>query len=181
MKKEIDKNLVLQFQSGDKNALPELVKRWHKEFCGKAYWLVKDKEVAKDIAQESWNTIIDKIDSLKNASSFGGWAMRIVYHKSLDWLRTRSKEQLQKNEYYNYQDKSDSVIDEDEQIKQTLLKALNTLPINQQQVIKLFYVEDYALKEISELLNISVGTVKSRLFHAREKLKTILKHTKDKY
>ena len=97
MQKEIDKILVLQFQSGDKKALPELVKRWHKQFCNKAYWLVKDKNVAKDIAQVSWKTIINKIDSLNDVNSFGGWAMRIVYTKSLDWLRAEAKEKLQQN------------------------------------------------------------------------------------
>jgi len=47
--------------------------------------------------------------------------------------------------------------------------------MQQQMVIKLFYTEEYSLKEISKTLNISVGTTKSRLFHAREKLKQILK------
>ena len=57
-----------------------------------------------------------------------------------------------------------------------LLKAIKKLPEQQQIVIRLFYVEDYTLKEISEILNISIGTAKSRLFHAREKLKLILKN-----
>ena len=175
MQKEIDKILVLQFQSGDKKALPELVKRWHKQFCNKAYWLVKDKNVAKDIAQDSWKTIINKIDSLNDVNSFGGWAMRIVYTKSLDWLRAEAKEKLQQNEYYNTQDKFDAVIEDNEQIKKALSKAIKTLPTKQQMVIKLFYVEEYSLKQISDLLNISLGTTKSRLFHAREKLKLILK------
>jgi RNA polymerase sigma factor (sigma-70 family) len=56
-----------------------------------------------------------------------------------------------------------------------LSKAIKTLPTKQQMVIKLFYVEEYSLKQISDLLNISLGTTKSRLFHAREKLKLILK------
>ena len=176
MQKGIDKNLVLQFQSGDKKALAELVKRWHKQFCSKAYWLVKDKDVAKDIAQDSWSVIIHKIESLNDANSFGGWAMRIVYTKSLDWLRAKAKEQAGQNEYSYAQDTFDVVIEDKEQIKKVLLKAIKTLPIKQQLVIKLFYVEDYSLKQISDLLHISLGTTKSRLFQAREKLKLILKN-----
>jgi RNA polymerase sigma-70 factor (ECF subfamily) len=64
----------------------------------------------------------------------------------------------------------------EESIKKALLKAINELPIEQQQAIRLFYVEEYSLKEIGDLLNISVGTVKSRLFHAREKLKVQFKN-----
>ncbi len=61
-----DAILVVEYQSGNKKVLAQLVKRWHKTFCNKAYWLVKDKDVAKDIAQESWKTIINKLLNLKN-------------------------------------------------------------------------------------------------------------------
>ena len=67
-------------------------------------------------------------------------------------------------------------MDDKESIKIDLLKAIQSLSINQQMVIRLFYVEEYSLKDISDTLKISVGTVKSRLFHAREKLKLILKN-----
>jgi len=60
-------------------------------------------------------------------------------------------------------------------VKKKLLKAIETLSKDKQNVLRLFYVEDYSLKEISVILNISLGTVKSRLFQAREKLKTIIK------
>ena len=80
MKENIsDSDLVLEFQSGNKEALNQLVKRWHKTFCKKAYWLVKDADIAKDIAQDSWGVIIKKIDTLKKIESFGSWALRIVY------------------------------------------------------------------------------------------------------
>ena len=65
-----DELLIIQIQSGNKQALTPLVKRWHQPFCNKAYWLVKDKAVAKDIAQESWQIIINKIDHLKDVSQF---------------------------------------------------------------------------------------------------------------
>ena len=65
--------------------------------------------------------------------------------------------------------------DEKKKLKVALLDAIKQLPVQQQEVLKLFYTEDYSLKEISQLLHISVGTTKSRLFHAREKLKLILK------
>jgi RNA polymerase sigma-70 factor (ECF subfamily) len=61
-------------------------------------------------------------------------------------------------------------------LKTNLLVAIKKLPEHQQVVIKLFYVEDYSLKQISDILKISIGTAKSRLFHAREKLKETLKY-----
>ena len=172
----IDGELVLYYQSGNDKALTLLVKRWHKIFCNKAYWIIKDADVSKDIAQESWKTIIDKIDTLKDPSSFGSWALRIVYTKSLDWIKNANKDK-QNQEAYNYQQ---SVNEEKERydviLKKALLKAIQSLPEHQQMVIRLFYVQDYSLKQISDILNISIGTTKSRLFHAREKIKLILKN-----
>ncbi|WP_298494902.1 RNA polymerase sigma factor [uncultured Algibacter sp.] len=173
--KAIDGKLVQQFQSGNKNALALLVKRWHKTFCEKAYWIVKDADVAKDIAQDSWSIIIIKISHLKTPESFGSWALRIVYTKSLDWIKENNKLKNNIDNKHQLQHVFDEARDSSESIKAILLKTIKTLPENQQMVIRLFYMQEYSLKEISTILNISEGTVKSRLFHAREKLKQILK------
>ncbi|WP_055443170.1 RNA polymerase sigma factor [Lacinutrix himadriensis] len=174
--KRSDAKLVLAFQSGDKKALATLVKRWHLTFCKKAFWLVKDADVAKDIAQDSWQTIIAKIDTLKDTSSFGSWALRIVYSTSLDVLRTKNSERFKQEEYVKNQEVIVEDNNENTTLKRKLLLAIQDLPEQQQQVIKLFYLEEYSLKEISKTLDISLGTAKSRLFYAREKLKTILKN-----
>ncbi|SHH49008.1 RNA polymerase sigma factor [Winogradskyella jejuensis] len=168
-----DAYLVKKLQLGDKSALTVLVRKWHKLFCEKSFWLVKDKQVAKDIAQESWVIIIDKIDTLQKPERFKFWAYRIVVNKSMDYLRSSTN-----NKTTSY---SQNIIDEvddnseREQQKKRLLVAIKSLPQQQKIVIQLFYTQSYSLKQISEILDISVGTVKSRLFHAREKLKTILK------
>lgn len=178
MKKEraVDGILVQQFQSGNKNALTKLVKRWHKTFCEKAHWLVKDPDVAKDIAQDSWSIIINKINHLKTPESFGSWALRIVYTKSLDWLKYNKRNKHHYELYKQEQEIINVEANDEELIKRELAKVVKTLSKDQQTVIQLFYVQDYSLKQISKILNISVGTAKSRLFHAREKLKQILKH-----
>jgi len=174
--KSIDANLVIQFQSGNVNAITELVKRWHKKFCKKAYWIVKDADQAKDIAQDSWKTIIAKIQDLKDPFSFCGWAMRIVYSKSLDAIRETNRNRVNHEKFANEQDLETQTYEDDSQIKVELLKAIRGLSYEHQMVIKLFYVQEYSIKQISETLKISVGTTKSRLFYARERLKLILKH-----
>lgn len=174
--KIIDANLVKQLQSGNTAAFAVLVKRWHKKFCKKAYWIVKDAEQSKDIAQESWKTIIIKIGDLKDPSSFSGWAMRIVYTKSLDAIRETNKNRVKEDNYAREQTADAEKHIDKSQIKKELLKAIRNLSQDHQMVVKLFYVDDYSLKQISETLKISVGTAKSRLFHARENLKLILKH-----
>lgn len=170
--RDLDAKLVKAYQSGNADALVALVKLWHQTFCEKAYWVVKDRDLAKDIAQDCWQVIIKNMISLKEANSFGGWALRIVYTKSIDALNARNKKLQMDIAIKNEQ--ADIAADQpinDEKQKAVLLKAISELSVNQQMVIKLFYVQDYSLKQISELLKISEGTVKSRLFHARETLK----------
>ena len=177
MKKEsqIDKELILAFRAGDQEAMAVLVKRWHLAFCTKSFWIVKDASLSKDIAQDCWQIIMDKIHTLENPLSFKSWALRIVYTKSFDALREISKKRLNENEFIITQEYNEEGLNDDAKLKETLLKAVKKLPEHQQMVIRLFYTEAYSLNEISKLLNISVGTTKSRLFHAREKLKLILK------
>jgi RNA polymerase sigma-70 factor (ECF subfamily) len=135
-------------------------------------------ELSKDIAQDSWRIIIDKIHDLKDPKSFKSWAYRIVYSRSLDALRynQRKRNELQSYAFNKTEVEEESFDNSD--LKKLLIKQIDSLPKQQQVVIKLFYVEEYSLKEIAELLEIAVGTAKSRLFHAREKLKITLKKYK---
>ncbi len=174
-KEESDAQLILRYQSGEKNAFAMLVGRWHKEFCHRANWIVRDADKAKDIAQESWKVIFNKLNDLKDPESFAGWAMRIVYRKSIDSTRRDSKEQSHYNEYKIKLSESSTSETTTTDRKPQLLKEIKSLPDKQQLVLKLFYLEEYSLNEISKMLSLSVGTVKSRLFHARETLKNKLK------
>ena len=172
--KVFDSLLVLQYQRGDKKALELLVNRHHTRFCRQAHWYVRDVDVSQDIAQECWATIISKIHSLKDPNSFGSWAMRIVTRKSLDFVKRNARNRERLKQYKANTGISEEDDDRSVEIKK-LKEAMGTLGRDQQIVLRLFYTEEYALKEIAEILDINIGTVKSRLFHAREKLKTILK------
>ncbi len=182
--KIFDGLLVLQCQNGDKKAFSLLVKRWHAKLCTQAYFYLKDKDIAKDIAQDSWSVIIKKINSLKDPNSFGAWALTITNRKAIDWLRKHEVNRGKVQTYYensrvNYDTEIDNNTIEDDHTK-IVLNAIKKLPENQQIILRLFYVEEYAIHEISNILNISKGTVKSRLFYAREKLKSHLNLLKGK-
>jgi RNA polymerase sigma-70 factor (ECF subfamily) len=101
-----------------------------------------------------------------------------VYSRSLDALRynQRKRNELQSYAFNKTEVEEESFDNSD--LKKLLIKQIDSLPKQQQVVLKLFYVEEYSLKETAELLEIAVGTAKSRLFHAREKLKITLKKYK---
>lgn len=188
--KIFDGLLVLQYQNGDKKALALLVKRWHIKMCKQAYWYTKDSDVAKDIAQDSWSSILKHIYTLKNTNSFGSWALTIVNRKAIDWIRKEKNTDEKLHRFYeNSKAKYDTKencnsIDNDPTIvandrTKIIINAIKNLPNNQQIIIRMFYLEEYTIQEIGVILEISKGTVKSRLFYAREKLKLTLKKIKN--
>ncbi|WP_087520260.1 RNA polymerase sigma factor [Polaribacter sp. SA4-12] len=152
----------------------------HLKLCNLAFFIVKDADVAKDIAQESWIIIIHKLETLQETSKFKSWAISIVNRRAIDWIRTNNRERIKLEKSFNESEKEDSFskVDDTTAIKKVLLEAIEKLSVEHQMVLRLFYKESYSLKEISDLLQISIGTTKSRLFHAREKLKTKLKHSR---
>ncbi|MCH9660081.1 MAG: sigma-70 family RNA polymerase sigma factor [Bacteroidetes bacterium] len=176
--KIIDSILVLHCKSGNNKAFAVLVKRWHPKLCKQANWYVRDADLAKDIAQDSWSIIYKKIHRLKDNNSFGSWALMIVKRTALDWLRKNAKEHKalrrhfdNSNHHYVNNISVSTVSDTG-----LLRKAIMMLPVKQQVILDLFYMEELSINEISIVLEVSTGTVKSRLFTAREKLKTILKN-----
>lgn len=171
-----DTILINQYKTGDKSVLPILIKRYHKIFCEKAFWVTNNKESSKDIAQECWLIIIDKLHTLENVKSFKNWAFRIVYTTSIDSIKFINSENKKLMQIST--DVKDDVVDEGEyriSLLKALSKAINQLPKSKHDIIRLFYLEEYSIKEISTFLNIPLGTVKSRLFKSREKLKSIIK------
>ncbi|MCW5516504.1 RNA polymerase sigma factor [Muriicola sp. Z0-33] len=173
-KKIFDALLILQYQSGNKKALSILVNRHHPRLCKHAYWYTHDMDAARDIVQDSWSVILKKIGTLRDPNVFGSWSMRIVTRKSLDYLNKnkRERDKLKSITRDTNEDNLDNRASDLERLK----VVMKTLPQDHRQVLRLFYTEEYSLKEISDILGIATGTVKSRLFHAREKLKTILKN-----
>lgn len=184
--KIFDGLLVLQCNAGDKKALGLLVKRWHSKLCNQAFWFVKDTDIAKDVVQESWTVIMKKIKTIQEPNDFGSWASKIVLRKSIDYLRKSKKEDfklkqfqeiqldsftIEHSEYIDY-----STISNTFTTSEMVMNCIYDLPEQQQVVVRLFYIQEYSLKEIADILSISKGTVKSRLYYAREKLKLIIKN-----
>lgn len=165
--------LVLGCKEGDKKAFNILVKQWHPRIMKQAYWYCKDRLAAKDIAQETWTSVVKGINTIHDPARFSTWLNQIVYHKSIDWIRKTQKiRALNKTEVkealYDIND------DEGDDVKKMMFH-LKQISEDQKIILTLFYLQQHNLIEIAEILSIPVGTVKSRLFNARETLKKKLK------
>ncbi len=171
--KIFDGLLILEYRGGSKKALGVLVNKYHRRLCRHACYYTKDMEAAQDVVQDSWGIMIRKLGSLKEPNLFGSWAFKIVTRKALNWVKqnkNRTKALTQRELIAEVNEAEENGVQ-----NQKVKSAISKLKENQQIVLRLFYTESYSLLEIASILGISVGTVKSRLFHAREKLKTILK------
>lgn len=163
--------LVLSYQSGNKAALNLLVKRWHRPLIKKILIKIQNLEAAKDIAQDCWVVVINSIYRLNNPADFGGWLMKIASNKSIDWLRKKGVEQKYLANALDNNELSDENPDHRMTMIRNMQVAFDQLSLKDRKIIYMHYSMGLTIKDISEKLNISEGTVKSRLFTARENLK----------
>lgn len=159
--------LVLHAQDGDMKSFSLLVKRWHPALLKQAYRLTRNDEASLDIVQESWHAIARGIAGLNSPAAFKTWAYRIVSNKSANWIKEQQRRRINESAY-DPTDDSDTDVAES---RQKITKALERLPTSTRALLSMFYTENHTVKEISEILGVNQGTVKSRLFYARKTLK----------
>jgi RNA polymerase sigma-70 factor (ECF subfamily) len=160
-----DEILVMDAQSGHREAFDMLVLRWQKRLWWHAFNLTGRTEAAWDIAQESWLNIVRGLTRLNDPAKFGAWAYRIVSHKAYDWRCRHGRECSPENE------PEDTLAVTAEQGKHETASdvhdILRRLPTRAQVVLNLYYLEGFSLAEIASILGTPDGTVKSRLHAAR--------------
>lgn len=180
----LDEFLVLQIQQGDQEALSQLILKWHKKLLYQSHIRTGDWEQAEDIVQDVWQWLIANLRKLEGVNSFGPWIRTIVDRRSIDWVR--KQKHFRKNQTNlcdgdnrtadsGFTIDSDHSEDADEQQLAYLEEAMGELSPENRLLLLLYYKESCSIETISGILKIPKGTVKSRLFHIREKLKKSLK------
>lgn len=166
-----DQRLVLRCQQGDVAALDELLARWQERLWRYARRLTGDSDAAWDVLQDAFLAVSQSIRGVENAASFRAWMYRIVMNKSMDWLRRRGRERRRIEEYG--QQRSEEAPRESRAIPD-LLEAVSALPGEEQSLLSMKYEAGLSTVEIAAVLGIPEGTVKSRLFTLRQKLRATM-------
>lgn len=161
--------LVLTAQSGSQQAFGLLFKFYHKPLVGFAFKLSNDSELSNDAVQDAWIKVAKNIRQLKDPRAFRSWIYRVVRWKLTDLLRKRSREGNQVEELN--EETTSNLVENRTGEDETLSIALSRLPNIEKQIIHLFYLDEMKITEISIVLEIPAGTVKSRLNRARQMLK----------
>ncbi len=170
-----DGSLVARLQDDDLEALGELYERYKTSVYRTALAITRDEKAAEDILQEAFLRVHSYAHSIDKTVSLGPWLYRVTVNLAYSWTRQV------KRWLHSLQDVLDrwaspaqwypEAIAEEEEWRQSLQQAVDALPSRHRVVVILHYLEGLSLKDISYIIDVPEGTVKSRLHYARESLK----------
>jgi len=178
-----DECLLARLVTGDRQALEELFGRYRLLAYRVAYRLLNHEADALDAVQEGFVKALTHLSSFQGRSSFKTWLLRVVSNAALDLGRQRSRRETisldapdaadrQGCQPVALHDPSRSL--ERADLRKLLDEALATLPLAQRQTFVLHADAELSYREVAETLGISIGTVMSRLYYARQKLRIFL-------
>lgn len=187
MNNKSDSLLISQYQNGDENSLVCLIQRHQKELFSFIYYKLLDDDLANDVFQDTFMKIIVTLKEKRynEEGKFILWAKRIAHNLIIDHYRLKAKnikvsETTYENEEFSIFDlirePSENIEDQlvSQQINSDLMKMLQYLPENQQEVIKLRFFDGLSFKDIAEQTETSINTTLGRVRYALINLRKIM-------
>lgn len=174
-----DQHYIDKILKGETNAFAVLVDRYKDMIFTLALKMVKNREEAEEVAQDTFIKIYSSLTKFKGESKFSTWIYKIAYNTCLDRLKKSKKDlNISIDDFSSHliktMDNALSTLEENER-KQTIQKCLNLLPRDENFLLTLFYFDDQNLEEIGKIMNISANNAKVKLFRSRQKLAVILR------
>lgn len=178
--------MVRRAQKGDLAAYDELVRRYQQRIYATVYHMTSNHEDANDLAQEAFIKAYQALKTFKGGSSFYTWVYRIAVNKTLNFLKQRKNRTAMSLNDLDFSAENDpdlvALISEKtprrdavlSELQQKLNEAMQQLSEPHRMVVTLHDVQGLAHEEIAEIMECNVGTVRSRLFYARQQLQGYL-------
>jgi RNA polymerase sigma-70 factor (ECF subfamily) len=178
----LDLDLLAQLKNNNKQAFRIFFDRYRPNVYRTAYLILKDQHYADDVVQETFLQVFLKINKLTNPMAFEKWLYKITVNLCFEAIRKKGKADI-----LTIDDDIDILINTEDikflkpdeiaiqrEIQENIMKSIDSLSVKHKTVVILFYFNDFNLKEISEIIDCTEGTVKSRLFYAKKLLKDAL-------
>ena len=186
-----DRELIESTLNGDDHSFSLLVNR-HKELVyTMAVRIVKNDQVAEEVAQDTFVSAYRSLKSFEFKSKFSTWVYRITYNLSLNALKKEKRNRdlyvensIEELENINRTDhKSESILDlvEKQDLTKIIQKCLKMLPSKYSFVLTMFHINELKYEEISEITALPIGTVKSLIFRGRTLLKNLITENYDRW
>ncbi len=167
--KLIEQVLILRCQIGDKDALAGLIERYQAPLRYFISRLSANPEMAEDIFQDTWLTVIRRIHTLKKIDAFSTWLYRIARNKVYQQFR-RKRKLFELNENIAVPDDTENDVFSTEDAAK-IHRCLKELLPEYKEVLMLRFLEQMSYEQISQVINCRLGTVKSRIHYAKLALK----------
>lgn len=168
--------LAIRCQLGEAQAFDQLVERWHGPLWGFVLRMVRDPAAAEELMQDIWLRILRGLPNLRDPGKLVSWIFSIARRAVMDRLRRRYAEA----DWVSVEEApadpaahGELALEQLEQLEQ-LQQAVAELGLPERETVHLFYLNELSLQEVAEVLEIPVGTVKSRLHRARCRLRQAL-------
>ncbi|SHI60766.1 RNA polymerase sigma factor [Algibacter luteus] len=174
-----DQHYIDLINKGDTNAFVKLVDRYKDLVYTLTLRMLKNREEAEEVSQDTFIKVYKSINQYKGESKFSTWIYRIAYNSSLDRLKKNRKyfNNVAIDEFTEHQVKTiDNALSklEDEERNHAIQKCIGLLSSDDAFLLTLYYFEDQNLDEISKVIGLTINNVKVKLFRSRKKLATIM-------
>ena len=176
-----DQILINQIIDGHTSAFSILVDRYKDLVFTLALRMLKNREEAEEVAQDTFIKTYKSIDKFKGDSKFSTWMYRVAYNTCLDRIKKNKKHlnDVEINEFTEHQVKTiDNALDrlEVEEKNEAIQRCIARLPSEDSFLLTLYYFDDMSIEEISKTVGLKANNVKVKIFRSRKKLATILKN-----
>lgn len=179
MIKKTDQYLIERTLAGESSAFGELVDRYQNFVFSIALRIVKHREEAEEVAQDSFIKAFDSLSKFRGESKFSSWLYSIVYHKSLDRIKKNKRalsfhviEEITSNDLDGIENGLDIMMEEER--KEIISRCIAELASMDAALIEFYYFEELAIKEIAEITGLSEDNIKIKLYRSRKKLFNLL-------
>ena len=180
MSTDSDQLQIEKIMNGDETAFAVLVNRYKNMVFALTFRMLKNREEAEEVSQDTFVKIFKSLDKFKGDSKFSTWIYRIAYNSCLDRIKTYKREypkvgidEFTENQVRTLETAYDLMEYADR--KKSVQECLHRLPAEDNVLITLFYYKELSLAEISKIMGIDQNNVKVKLHRARKRLATILK------
>ena len=186
-----DDQFIIDAKKGDQRAYKKIMEKYEKPLFFHVYKMIKDQNQVEDIVQEAFMKAFKNLESYDTSYAFSTWLYRITTNHTIDYLR---KKKLKTTSIHNPIKTKDGEMEieisgeskTDRQIirkerKQIINNAIKNLPDKYRVVIEMRHLQELSYQEISDELDLPLGTVKAHIFRAREMLYKALIDKKDKF
>ncbi|MEX2595634.1 MAG: sigma-70 family RNA polymerase sigma factor [Salibacteraceae bacterium] len=187
---EYDYQLVGKALNGDQSAYAELLTHYRENIYFMMLKMVRNDDDAEDLTIEAFGKAFKRLESFNPDYAFSTWLFRIASNNAIDFIRKKKKANIYSlDDSYDSEDNNSTpyqVMDEELNPEQELVKGqrieamqriIESLKPKYKELVELRYLKELSYEEISDKLNLPLGTVKAQLFRARELMHEILKHS----